>query len=913
MSLNQWRKFAFFDKKIVKNESGEPFDALKPYKIWASSSGRGKLFFGDADGVIIVMDQRLEVFTFRAHLLRVSHLCMMKQQNFLVSVGDDDGDAELLIKVWNFDKMDASGTPTCARIIRLPAETSREPVTCFTVHENLNYMAIGYSNGSVVLFKGDITKERNASKHIQIHKGKSPITGLSFRPTTTGKGGIALYISSLDEIWSYAIGSRDKESESILDHHGCALQCSTMTDSTVDFQFVIGRSDAFYFYLPDSRGQCLAFGGEKVLLEWCHGYLVVVSKKDDSDGRASSSDSLGGDMQIITIYDVKNKLIAYYGPVQEVKALLCEWGSVFVLCNDNKLFQIKEKELVQKLDMLFRKNLYSLAISLAKAQHYDQDALVDMFRQYADHLYSKGDFDEAMSQYIKTIGRLEPSYVIRQFLDAQRIHNLTAYLSALHECNLASEDHTTLLLNCYTKLKDVEQLDRFIMKRSANKAVSFDIETAIRVLRQSGYFKHALYLSELHQKHDWYLRIQLEDNKDYRKALDYMAKLEFAAVEANMRTYGKMLMSNVSLETTELLKRLCSNYGTDTNSDGEEIVLHANPEDYFHIFITHSEEMRSFLECVLAVRSDLAPELHNTLLGLYLESYKKCTADVAAAKERAGLEEKIMDFLRGTEPRNYTQALLQCQMNNFAPGILFLYEQKAMYGEILQFAVDRKSYDGVISTCRRFGEKDPQLWVQAFWFYASNFGEYDKALIGEVLKVIEKLNLLQPMMVVDILAKNPNATLDTIRDYIIRRMHTDERKILEDEAQVQKYREKTEKIRKEVDLMKSGAQTFQDANCSACDKSLELPSVHFLCRHSYHQHCFESYAENDECPACRPENRKILDEIKTQEQSKDLTQQFMTRLGKENDAFSVVADYFGKGLFGRNVSIDDLIRPNGES
>ena len=50
-----------------------------------------------------------------------------------------------------------------------------------------------------------------------------------------------------------------------------------------------------------------------------------------------------------------------------------------------------------------------------------------------------------------------------QFLDAQRIHNLTAYLQALHQAHLATEDHTTLLLNCYTKLKDVTRLDEFIM------------------------------------------------------------------------------------------------------------------------------------------------------------------------------------------------------------------------------------------------------------------------------------------------------------------------------------------------------------------------------------------------------------------------------------------------------------------
>ena len=39
----------------------------------------------------------------------------------------------------------------------------------------------------------------------------------------------------------------------------------------------------------------------------------------------------------------------------------------------------------------------------------------------------------ARAQYCATIGQLEPSFVIRKFLDAQRIHNLTSYLEALHD------------------------------------------------------------------------------------------------------------------------------------------------------------------------------------------------------------------------------------------------------------------------------------------------------------------------------------------------------------------------------------------------------------------------------------------------------------------------------------------------
>ncbi len=44
----------------------------------------------------------------------------------------------------------------------------------------------------------------------------------------------------------------------------------------------------------------------------------------------------------------------------------------------------------------------------------------------------------------------------------------------------AKGEHTTLLLNCYTKLKDTEKLNQFIRSES----ISFDVKTAIRVLRE---------------------------------------------------------------------------------------------------------------------------------------------------------------------------------------------------------------------------------------------------------------------------------------------------------------------------------------------------------------------------------------------------------------------------------------------
>ena len=49
---------------------------------------------------------------------------------------------------------------------------------------------------------------------------------------------------------------------------------------------------------------------------------------------------------------------------------------------------------------------------------------------------------------------------------------------------LAGADHTTLLLNCYTKLKDVSKLDAFLRGSGASEGsgtLPFDAETAVKV------------------------------------------------------------------------------------------------------------------------------------------------------------------------------------------------------------------------------------------------------------------------------------------------------------------------------------------------------------------------------------------------------------------------------------------------
>jgi hypothetical protein len=175
-------------------------------------------------------------------------------------------------------------------------------------------------------------------------------------------------------------------------------------------------------------------------------------------------------------------------------------------------------------------------------------------------------------------------------LDAQRIHNLVTYLQELHALGLANSDHTTLLLNTYTKLKDVARLDTFIKTESTKKKTTepgeqdelpFDLETAIRVCRQAGYFDHAAYLAKKYERHEDYLRIQIEDAGNFTDALAYLRKLGAEAVcssryhrvfalnitkqaESNLARYGRAMLENLPQETTQLLIDLCTSTGTLT-------------------------------------------------------------------------------------------------------------------------------------------------------------------------------------------------------------------------------------------------------------------------------------------------------------------------------------------------------------
>lgn len=197
-----------------------------------------------------------------------------------------------------------------------------------------------------------------------------------------------------------------------------------------------------------------------------NGYALV-SSTDTKSGRDS-----------VDIYDTDNKLVAFHlllSPGHKInrsvgittKPTLSPDGtfrsgrsSAIVLTSGGSLITFREKLIDDKISLLVEKKLYSAAIVVAFADPtYDAENITNLYRQYAEYLYSKGDFGGAIDQYIHTIGSLETSHVLYRYLDAPKIPHVVRYLEHLRSRGVATPVHIELLRTCYLKLNDSAAAD----------------------------------------------------------------------------------------------------------------------------------------------------------------------------------------------------------------------------------------------------------------------------------------------------------------------------------------------------------------------------------------------------------------------------------------------------------------------
>ncbi|KAI1471715.1 vacuolar protein sorting-associated protein 11 [Daldinia caldariorum] len=979
MALLLWKAFDFFEVSQVTLGDDETRSLFENNEISSVCSGSDSLFFGSDNGYVRIIGPSWKIVrSFQAHDTgRITHMHQVEGTSLLVTVSEDLSN-EPVLKVWALDKpVKKTGLPTCLSTLNIHNGRKQFPISSFTALDDLSQLAVGFANGAVTVIRGDLIHDRGTKQRI-VYESEEPITGVEFvaDPKLT-----TLFVATTSKLLKLVISGKGQgQPPRTIEDAGCAAGCMTVNSKTGDI--IVVREDAVYYYTPEGRGLCFANDGPTSLVSTFQDYVALISPPptsgsggSDSIGRrfgGSNADVLFNAARF-TMVDPTLQIVAHSESlISEVRAIFQIWDDLFILTQDGKVNRYHEKSLQQRLELLYQRNLFPLAINLAQKSHMEPQQLNVIYRKYGDHLYQKGDYDSAMSQYIKAIDNTEPSQVIRKFLDTQRIHNLIEYLEELHEHHTATADHTTLLLNCYAKLKDVEKLEKFIKSEGDLK---FDLDTAINMCRQGGYFDQAAYLATKHGESDLVVDILIEDSKKYAEALDFIWHLDAETAYPSLMKYARVLLENCPSDTTDLFidyytgkykpkahavpeetqtissgglaagaaiavqnltsllplpymstsavptpngqgsQAAVSDAGTviDHEMNTEQKYTPPPPRTAFSSFIDHSDEFIVFLEACLkddSLQESDKVDIYTTLFEMYLHK-----ASERKGMQREEWELKAKKLIEGREvPIEDSNVLLLSHLSDFRDGTTLVKEQSGLLFDIFRSYTSAKDTRGAIKALRKYGPEEPQLYPAALAYFTSDARILEEAgpeELANVLKKIDRDNLMAPLEVIQTLGTNAVATMGMIKPYLRETISRERREIASNKRQINSFRKETEAKRAEMAELGTKPAVFQAQRCPGCGGPLELPAVHFLCKHSFHQRCLKQQQQGGdgsgsgggggdgfECPVCAANNAAVRAMKRSQVERADRHDLFRDALEKGDDRFKTVAQWFGQGVMG---------------
>ncbi|KAL6739082.1 hypothetical protein Aduo_012569 [Ancylostoma duodenale] len=821
-----WRRFNFFDKNVIQDPENpdEKFLGLKDVCVdcWCSGVGGEAAYLGESRGGVFRLGKNLDQYYWRAY--QASLTALHAADKYIFSIGEDEEGTNSILRIWERD-LHEKNAPVLKREVRLSAlhSAGHGSVAACTVavHSSLSSIAVGFVDGSVFVHQGDVIKDKNLTSRWQRIREASPLDGLVTGIALARLPGerLVVFVVTSKAVNSYVIENKAVINMLKHDSTGASKDCWVFDERTGSL--VVASRDMVFFYEADQcteadgyRGRCLQLGRshEKLQLLAIGEHLVLLTKQH----------------ALIPLFTVDQSLM--------------------ILSKDGTLSELTEKNLNAKLDILFKKNLYDVAVILAKGSRDGTEHLKSIHAKYGDYLYGKGDFNNAVSEYKETIGMLEPSYVIKRYLDGSRLRQLCVYLEALHDTDRYTLHHTNILINCYAQLEERKKMLKFLEKIAVDGKT--DMSSVFEVLRSLKMSEDASILAVKLNMNDHVLSMMVEDLGRYTTAIKYIGKRPPDEACQYIEKYGRLLFEACPDEVMELLQHLIE------NSPGS-----IDPAQLLKVFINDFTKSASFIEFALRkVSGSSRSILLATVLELRLREYAEGNI------EEAKCADLLIPFI---EEENMAEALHLARVFHCFPVVQYVLEKTG-----------RKA----------------DMWQDLLVYISKKEGPVEEKLIQEMLTGIEASGSLHPLVVLEILSRSNTLKVAAVKDYVIKWLDTQKKQIESDRKAITEGERRMQEIDKQIESLKFNVQVLQVNKCSACDTVLQLPAVHFLCRHSYHVHCFESYSEKpDVCPACAvPATRESM---KENLDGKAAYSKFHEELNKASNGMDVISKYLRNGLF----------------
>ncbi|KYO02217.1 putative vacuolar protein sorting-associated protein 11 [Plasmodium gaboni] len=229
----------------------------------------------------------------------------------------------------------------------------------------------------------------------------------------------------------------------------------------------------------------------------------------------------------------------------------------FKNCRNQIKIILKERNINEIINMFKKKKLFQWLIKYANLNKNYQTININFIHKiYADFLFEKEQYENAIYEYIETINYLETSYVIHKYLNLDLYEYLTIYLEKLHVYHHFNDEHTMMLLSCYKKQCKKKKMISFI-KKNKDK---INLNKTYKFLLNAGYYNIVLNLSKKYKDHFTYVSILIEKYENYEKSLKYIFKLDVENICILLFKYGYKFIKYYPQLTIYLLKKIIKKY-----------------------------------------------------------------------------------------------------------------------------------------------------------------------------------------------------------------------------------------------------------------------------------------------------------------------------------------------------------------
>lgn len=216
------------------------------------------------------------------------------------------------------------------------------------------------------------------------------------------------------------------------------------------------------------------------------------------------------------------------------------------------------------------------------------------------------------------------------------------------------------------------------------------------------------------------------------------------------------------------------------------------------------------------------------------------------------------------------------QIYNFSEGVKECCERLDMKQELLNYYIQNDEKDQVLKVCEET-QNSPNanpatcgdLWIQALTYFrdlpdplCNNYLERALSALSfekDKGKDSKKDEILSPLLVLEILQSKPKLKFSVIKKYLLGRLEVQDRLIRKNNKQVDENLKKIEQMNLQIKDLQTQPKIFNPKKCDSCQHNLSLPTIHFMCGHTYHDQCIEADNGKRFCTSCYNEFKDTAD------------------------------------------------------